>query len=253
MTLKREIKRWRANFGTGLAVVLPSVIAIWIFTWLSGIVLALTNKFVFWVNWLPTDFHKMLFKEGEPEQGLYWWWSLLALILAILAVTIIGKGARYYIGRKIIALVDYFMLKVPLLNRIYSAVKQVNEALTTKNQSSFKQVVLVEFPSRGMYSIGFITGERHEEVTKRLNQPMVSVFVSTTPNPTTGFLAFFPREKVIKLDMSVADGIRYIISLGAVSPPHIQKGVPNVIPADGQPIPAQFAAAVQSLEEDDER
>ena len=253
--MNRLIRRWRANFGTGLAVVLPTVVAIFIFSWIWNFVLSLTNKFAFWGDWLSDSLQQDLFNGGDPENGLKWKWSILVLLIIVGAITMIGKGARYFIGRKIIALVDYVMLKVPLLNRIYSAVKQVNEALTTKNQSSFKQVVMVEFPGQGMYSIGFITGEKHEEVKNRLNKEMVSVFVSTTPNPTTGYLVFYPREKVIKLDMSVADGIRYIISLGAVSPPHVRKGQPVNGSEAGEigTIPAPIAAAVQQFEDQEKR
>jgi len=138
-------------------------------------------------------------------------------------VGLIGRMTRYYIGKKLIGLVDLIMLKVPLINRIYAAVKQVNEAFTSKKQSSFKQVVLVEFPGKGLYSIGFLTGESHSEIESQLKQEVVSVFVSTTPNPTTGFLVFLERNKVRKLSMSVADGIKYIISLGAVAPQFLSK------------------------------
>ena len=107
------------------------------------------------------------------------------------------------------------MLQVPLLGKIYGTIKQVNEAFTSEKKSSFKQVVMVEFPSKGLYSVGFVTAE---QVKTDSGESIISIFVPTTPNPTTGFLLVLPESKVVLLDMSVADGIKYIVSLGAVSP-----------------------------------
>jgi uncharacterized membrane protein len=142
----------------------------------------------------------------------------VALLLAVTLVTVVGLLARNYIGKRMIEWVDEGLLHVPLLNKIYSATKQVNAALTSGNKTAFKTVVLVEFPRAGSYSIGFLTSEQHDEVQRKLKEKAVCVFVPTTPNPTGGFLIIVPEDKVIKLDMSVADGIKYIISLGAIAP-----------------------------------
>ena len=123
---------------------------------------------------------------------------------------------------------DTAMLRVPLLNKIYGTIKQVNEAFSSGKKTAFKTVVLVEFPRPGMYSIGFITSEQHEEVQTKTKEKVVCVFVPTTPNPTSGFLVLVPEDKVTKLDMSVADGIKYIISLGSVAPEYAPGGATNV-------------------------
>src|SRR5947208_15118768 len=107
---------------------------------------------------------------------------------------------------------------VPLLTKIYGATKQVNDAFSSSNKNAFRTVVLVEFPRPGVYTIAFITSEQHAEVEARTGQKVVCVFVPTTPNPTSGFLLIVPEEKVIKLDMSVPDGIKYVISLGSIIP-----------------------------------
>jgi len=140
------------------------------------------------------------------------------LILAALLVALVGRLARNFIGRKTIELIDLFMLQVPLINKIYGAIKQVNEAFTSTNKSSFKQVVLVQFPRAGHYSVGFITSEQHDEIQARLNEKLVGVFVPTTPNPTSGFIILIPEKDVLKLEMSVADGIKFIMSLGSIAP-----------------------------------
>jgi uncharacterized membrane protein len=106
---------------------------------------------------------------------------------------------------------------VPFLNKIYSATKQVNDALASGNKNSFKTVVLVQFPREGMYSVGFITSEQNDEVQAKTKEKVVGVFVPTTPNPTSGFLILVPETQVIKLEMSVADAIKYIVSLGSIS------------------------------------
>ncbi len=148
---------------------------------------------------------------------MFWYWSLLALVLAALLITGVGVLAQYYIGKRMIEWLDTAMMNVPVVNKFYGAIKQVNEAFSG-NKNSFKTVVMVEFPSAGMYSIGFITNEQHGEVQQKTKENVVCVFVPTTPNPTSGFLILVPEEKVTKLDMSVADGIKYIVSLGSISP-----------------------------------
>lgn len=149
---------------------------------------------------------------------MYWYWSLVALAGAVVLIAVVGLLARNYFGKRIIEWVDFTLLRVPLLNKIYGASKQVNDAFSSGSKTSFRTVVLVEFPRQGVYSIGFVTNEQHDEVQAKTGEKVVCVFVPTTPNPTSGFLLLVPQDKAIKLDMSVADGIKYIISLGAIIP-----------------------------------
>jgi len=236
--MNKDFTRWQTYFYTGLVVVLPAFIAIAVVAWLFGTVSSFTDKLLFFLEWFPEPSREWIYVNGESG-AMHWWWSVMALVLAAFIIGLIGRMTRNFVGKKILEFVDWTMLKVPLLNRIYAAVKQVNEALTKKNQSSFKQVVLVEFPGPGMHSIGFLTGESHDEISAQLDSEIISVFVSTTPNPTTGFLVFMPREKVRKLKMSVAEGIKYIISLGAVAPAYISPG--------GQQAPALTSSQVTEL------
>jgi uncharacterized membrane protein len=147
--------------------------------------------------------------------------------VAVGSVTAIGVLARYYIGKRLIAWADNLMLRVPVLNKIYGTIKQVDGAFTSGKKSSFKTVVLVEYPREGIYSVGFITSEQAEEVEQKTGKKCVCIFIPTTPIPTGGFLIIVPEDQVIKLDMSVADGFKYIISIGAISQeqihPHKQK------------------------------
>jgi uncharacterized membrane protein len=227
--------RWRANFYTGLAIVLPAVISLAIVKWLFGTVANITDPLLFF---LPARW------THQPQGQLYWWWSLFALLLATVLISLIGRMARNYIGKKLITTVDLALLRVPILNRIYGAIKQVNEALTSSNKTSFKQVVLIEFPSQGIYTVGFLTGTQPAEVQSKVHENLVTVFVPTTPNPTGGFVLLVPERQIQRLDMSVADGVKFILSLGSVSPEYVRRVAAG---AGGQPLPMPSATAPLEL------
>lgn len=226
--MKGYLLQWRANFITGLLVVLPAVISIAIVRWLFGTVSNVTDLLLFFV---PTR----LTHADEGRGLMYWYWSLLALVVGVLLVTLVGRATRHYVGKKLIAGVDLLMSRVPLLNKIYATVKQVNEAFSTSKKSSFKQVVLVEYPRKGIYSICFVTSDEHPEASDLTKRRLVGVFVPTTPNPTSGFLLVVPVEDVIHLQMSVADGIKYVISLGAIVPPYTRANGGSLVPGPAQP------------------
>lgn len=210
----RFLGHWRGNFLTGLAVLLPTVITLALIKWLFGTIATVTDVLLFF---LPSQL-----THAEGGRGpMYWYWSLAALILAVVLVSTVGLLTRYYIGKRLIEWLDLTMLRLPLLNKIYSTIKQVNEAFSTGKKTSFKTVVLIEFPHAGMQSLGFLTSDQQDEIQMKAKEKVVCVFVPTTPNPTSGFLMLVPESKVTKLDMSVPDAIKYIISLGSVSPEYI--------------------------------
>jgi len=215
MEQKSLFARWRSSFLTGLAVTLPALLTLAAVKWLITSISSVTDVLLFF---LPKSLtHESLFLPNDGKGSTYWYWSLVALLLAGALISAVGVLARYYIGKKIIDWTDRLLMRVPFLNKIYGAIKQVNDAFSG-NKHSFKTVVLVEFPRAGVYSIGFLTSEQHDEVQQRIREKVVCVFVPTTPNPTSGFLILVPEGKVIRLEMSVADGIKYIISLGSLSP-----------------------------------
>jgi uncharacterized membrane protein len=205
------LKRWRANFFAGLAIVMPAVISLAVVVWLFNNVSNITDKLLFF---LPTSWTH----ERRPDGGLgeiEWYWRWVALALAVFLICLAGRYGRNYFGRKTIEWLDTAIMRVPLMNKIYGTVKQVNESFSS-NKSSFKQVVLVSFPHGRSRAVGFVTGEQKGVGQEKL----ISVFIPTTPNPTSGFLVFVPESEVLKLDMSVADGIKFVISLGAIAPEH---------------------------------
>jgi uncharacterized membrane protein len=208
---KSLFARWQANFLAGLAIVLPGVISVAALLWLFSTVANITDTLLYF---LPVT----LTHRSHGEGPMYWYWSVVALVLAVFLIGVVGVVARYYFGKRVIEWVDSGLLRVPLLNKIYGTMKQVNDAFSAGNKTSFRTVVLVEYPRAGVYSIGFVTGEQRGEAQSKLPEKVVGVFIPTTPNPTSGFLALVPEDKIIKLEMSVADGIKYIISLGAIIP-----------------------------------
>ena len=211
MEQKSFFARWRANFVTGLFIVLPGVISVSVLVWLFFTISNITDTLLIFIP-------KSITHRNNGEGAMYWYWSLVALLVAVLLISAAGGLARNYFGKKMIEWVERALMHVPFLNKIYSATKQVNEAFTTSKKGPFKTVVLVEFPREGMHSIGFLTGEQHNEVQQKAQGKVVCVFVPTTPNPTSGFLILVPEEKVIKLNMSVAEGIKYVVSLGSIFP-----------------------------------
>jgi uncharacterized membrane protein len=204
-------KQWRGNFFAGLALVLPSVITVAIVVWIFRNVSNLTDTLLFF---LPPTWTHEVYPNGQLG-AIYWYWSLVALTLAILLICLVGRFGRNYFARKTMEWVDHTLMRVPLMNKIYGTVKQVNSSFSS-NKSSFKQVVLVTFPHARSRSVGFVTGEQKGPDSEKL----ISVFIPTTPNPTSGFLVMVPESEVTKLEMSVADGIKFIISLGALMPEH---------------------------------
>jgi len=207
--------RTRRNFFTGLAVVLPVIISIGVALWLFNQAVAVSDILLFPFRFIPGIDLSDIWKDGKPGTDLYFRWKVVAILEAVVLTGLLGFLTRYYIGKKLVQLMDYVLLNVPLLGKIYGTVKQVNQAFTSEKKSSFQQVIMVEFPRKGLYSVGFLTAE---QVKTDEGESIISIFVPTTPNPTTGFLLVLPESKVVKLDMSVADGIKYIVSLGAVPP-----------------------------------
>jgi len=203
--------RWQANFLAGLAIILPAVISIAVLIWLFGTVANITDTLLIF---LP----RRLTHHNGGDGPMYLYWSAVALVLALFLIGVVGLLARNYFGKRVIEWTDSTLLRIPLLNKIYGATKQVNDAFSSGNKTAFRTVVLVEFPRAGVHSVGFITSEPNEEIQSKTKEKVVCVFVPTTPNPTGGFLLLVPEDQVTKLDMSVADGIKYIISLGAIMP-----------------------------------
>lgn len=212
--MKKLLAHGRADFLGGLAVVLPVAVSVAVVIWLFGTVSNITDSLLVFV---PRDW----IRNGEGSLHLYS--RVLALLVALLLIGLVGRLGRYYLGKKLIQGVDVILMRLPLINRLYTGLKQIHEAFTSSKASSFKQVVLVEFPRPGLYSLGFITSARNAEAQTKTQKHLVGVFVPTPPL-TGGSIVLVPEPDLIKLDMSVADGLKFIMSLGSVSPAYFPPG-----------------------------
>ena len=141
----------------------------------------------------------------------------LEIIVSILFITLIGGLSLSFIGKKILNFINDLLKKIPFLRTIYSAIGQMTETFTNRKNSK-KSVVLVEYPRKGSWAVGFATKDNKGEITKKTNRKLVNVFIPTTPNPTSGFLLMFPKDEIIFLDMSFEEASKFIVSAGTSNP-----------------------------------
>ncbi len=147
----------------------------------------------------------------------------VGLILVVILILIVGILTRNIAGRTVLQFWDNLVDRIPLARILYSSVKQLLQAFFFQNSGSFQRVALIEYPRRGIYVLGFITGESRGEIQVKTNKKMINVFVPTTPNPTSGFYVLVPEEDLILLDMSVEDAFKLLISGGIVSPNEMKR------------------------------
>ena len=196
--MKKKISifnRLRNYFIAGIVAIIP-----------IGITLYLT-MFIIEIS------SKLIPKEINPNNYLPFSIPGLEIILSIIIITFIGGLSVSFVGKKILQLINDLFKKIPFLRTIYSAINQMTESFTNKD-SNKKSVVLVEYPRKGSWAVGFATKENEGEISKKTNSDLVNVFVPTTPNPTSGFLLMFPKNEVIYLDMTFEEASKFIVSAG---------------------------------------
>ncbi|WP_120501189.1 DUF502 domain-containing protein [Roseovarius sp. EL26] len=198
--------RLRSSFLTGIVVIAPVALTVWllwsIIGWFDGFVLPL----------IPYNFRLEQY-IGINLRGL-------GIIIFLLFTIFIGWIAKGLIGRSLIAYAESLVSRMPVVRSIYSGVKQIAETVFNQSDRSFEKACLIQYPRKGIWAIGFISTTAKGEVSQRaeISGELLSIFVPTTPNPTSGFLLFFPKEDVIELDMSVEEAAKLVISAGLVYP-----------------------------------
>ena len=160
---------------------------------------------------------KLIPRNINPNNYLPFSIPGLEIFLSVIFITIIGGLSLSFIGKKILQLFNDLLKKIPILRTIYSAIGQMAETLAPKRKSK-KSVVLVEYPRKGSWAVGFATKDNKGEISKKINKKLVNVFVPTTPNPTSGFLLMFPKDEIIYLDMNFEEASKFIISAGTSDP-----------------------------------
>ena len=156
---------------------------------------------------------KLIPKEINPNNYLPFSIPGLEIILSIIIITFIGGLSVSFVGKKILQLINDLFKRIPFLRTIYSAINQMTESFTNKDKGK-KSVVLVEYPRKGSWAVGFATKDNQGEISKKTNSELVNVFVPTTPNPTSGFLLMFPKKEIIYLDMTFEEASKFIVSAG---------------------------------------
>ncbi len=199
------MSRFKKYFITGLLVVVPLYITVYILAFIVGL---MDNVF----NILPSIL--------RPDTYLPFRIPGLGIILTVIGVTIVGVLAQNFIGRWFVRLADKFFEKIAFLSVIYNATKQFMDTFFKKGHQGFERVVIFEFPRKGVYSMGFVTGETKGELKSKTEGDTISIFLPTTPNPTSGYYIMVPRKDIIELDMHVEDAFKVIMTGGIVVPEH---------------------------------
>lgn len=194
----------RSNFFAGLFALLPVIITFYIIrfavTMIDG---AATSLFP--AKYAPSNYIPYNIPGVE-------------LLLGVIALVILGMLIRNFIGAKLVKWAESLLLSIPGVRSIYGAVKQIIDTVSVSNSSSFREVVLIEYPRKGIWAIAFVTGETRGEVQRMEKSELVNIFLPTTPNPTSGFLLFVAREDLKPLHMTVEQGIKLVISAGIITP-----------------------------------
>ena len=194
----------RRYFVTGLLIWVPLAITAWV---LSLIVGTLDKT----LHVLPSAIHAKQTRGVDlPGAGV---------ILTLLIIFITGVLAANFIGQRLVKWWELLLARIPVVNSIYNSVKQVSDTLFSSSGNAFRKALLVQYPREGSWTIAFLTGQPGGDVVTHLKGDYVSVYVPTTPNPTSGFFLMMPKQDVIELDMSVDEALKYIISMGVVAPP----------------------------------
>lgn len=168
------------------------------------------------VDWM--DRSLLLLPEAyRPDNLLGFHIPGLGVVLSLVILLVTGLVAANLFGRRLVKLWEALVSHIPLVRSVYSAVKQLVETMFADNGKSFRKVVLVEFPRRGLWTLAFLTNEESGPVQQALGREMVSVYIPTTPNPTGGYFVLIPKEEVRELEMSVDDGLKMLLSMGAVN------------------------------------
>ena len=201
MTKKKRsfLSRFRNYFITGIVVLIPIGIT------------------VYFTIFLISVSSKILPKEINPNHYLPYDIPGLEIIISFLLITFIGWLSLSFLGKRLLEVFENVLKRIPILRTIYSAIGQMTDTFASSDKQK-KNVVLVEYPRKGSWAVGFATKDNTGEISNKTNKKLVNVFVPTTPNPTSGFLLMFPKEEIIYLDMSFEEASKFIVSAGTSNP-----------------------------------
>lgn len=203
------VARLRGYLIAGVLVIAPITITAW---------LTITI-----VNFVDNRVEKLIPPAYNPETYLPFSLPGLGFVIAIIFLILVGMLTANFMGRFFLRIGERILDRLPVVRSLYGATKQIFETVFANQSEAFREVVMVEYPRKGMWVIGFLTGRTKGEVQKKTASDTVNIFVPTTPNPTSGFLLFVPKKDVQKMDMSVEEGIKLVVSAGIVTPDMAKK------------------------------
>jgi len=193
----------RSYFVTGLLIWVPLVITLWVLNLIVG---SMDQS----LQLLPAQWQpQAIFGRSVPGLGM---------LLTLLIIFVTGLLTRNFVGQALVKFWEGFLERIPIVRSIYSSVKQVSDTVLSPSGQAFRKALLVQYPRQGVWTVAFQTGTPADEVRSAIAQDMVSVYVPTTPNPTSGFFLMYPRSEVIELRMSVDEALKYVVSMGVVAP-----------------------------------
>lgn len=199
----------RAYLFTGILVTAPVAITFY-----------MAYKFIVWVDRLV---NQALPPQFRFDSVLPFTIPGIGLVVLLVALTLVGMFAAGFMGKFFLSLGEWIVYKMPLVSSVYSVLKQVFETFFSNKAQAFSKVVMLEYPRKGIWILGFVSSNTKGEAREHFDQEMVNIFIPTTPNPTSGFLIFVPKKDIIELDMKVEDGIKFVISGGLVEPKQLKK------------------------------
>ncbi len=201
----------RGYFFAGVLVTMPLTMTLALAWWLVG---AVDDYIVPLIphGWNPDAYLKEVLGISIGLPGL-------GVLILLVVITLIGALTAGFLGRMVVNVGEQVLARMPVIRTVYSAIKQIMETVFKDQSNAFRQAVLVEYPRRGVWTIGFLTGTTGGEVQNLILEDVVNVYIPTTPNPTSGFLLYVPREDIQVLHMSVEDAVKMVISIGIVTPP----------------------------------
>jgi len=223
MSITRHMKSY---FLRGLAVLLPTILTIWIFVWgytfiQENISIHINRGLV----WLTMRVQGLNYQDEEVRQiwEKFWlegWRSIAGFLIALVVVFLVGALLASVVGRALWRMIEKFIMNAPFLRRVYPYVKQVTDFVLTPEEQArlFSRVVALEYPRKGIWSIGFVTGSGLKKVTENMQKEFLTILIPNSPMPITGYVIIVPKEQTIALDMTIEEAFRFAVSAGVIAP-----------------------------------
>ena len=214
-------KRLKTYFLRGMAALLPTILTIWLFIWGYQFIKSyISDPISYGLVWLIAFFKGA---DEQTKQQLVQFWvnglgSIAGFVIALVIVCMLGVILASVIGKSFWKMVESFILRTPVLNKIYPHLKQITDFLLTREKLKFSRVVAVQYPRKGVWSIGFVTGSGLEKVKDDQGNDLITIFVPTSPTPFTGYVILVPKTDIKDLDMSFEDALRFTVSAGVITP-----------------------------------